>query len=101
MADDAVPRFDPNQPFEVEGAPAATGAPRFDPSTPHETEEPADDVRYAAPASAIARASFAPGIDTQIKRYAEHFNQPVTDFSIHGDRIVRKVPETGTYAFVE
>jgi hypothetical protein len=64
-------------------------------------DHPLDDVAHAAGAGTIARASLAPDIQVQLKRYAEAFKQPVSDFGIVGDHIVRRVPETGEYARVQ
>ena len=62
---------------------------------------PLDTVEQAAGPGTIARASLAPDPKVQIQRYAEAFNQPVSDFGIVGDHIVRRVPDTGQYARVE
>jgi hypothetical protein len=64
-------------------------------------DHPLDDVAHAAGAGTIARASLAPDPQVQIKRYAEAFKQPETDFGIVGDHIVRKVPGTDQYARVQ
>jgi hypothetical protein len=64
-------------------------------------ENPLDDTAHAAGAATIARASLAPDPQVQIKRYAEAFKQPVKDFAIIGDHIVRQIPGTDQYARVE
>lgn len=68
---------------------------------PEPEPEPVDERKFAAPASAIARASLATTPETQIIRYAEHFNQPVTDFKVRDGKVIRRVPETGAFALVE
>lgn len=65
------------------------------------SDKPLDDTAHAASPLTIARASLAPDPQVQIKRYAEAFNQPVEDFGVVGDHIVRRVPDTGQYARVE
>lgn len=62
---------------------------------------PLDDTEHSASAGTIARASLAADPLVQIKRYAEAFKQPVSDFGIVGEHIVRKVPGTDKYARVE
>lgn len=62
---------------------------------------PSEELPYAANQRQIARASLAPDPQTQIKRYAQSFGQPESDFSMHGDRIIRKVPQTDRYTYVE
>ncbi len=57
-------------------------------------DNPLDDVAHAASAGTIARASLPPDPQVQIKRYAEAFNQPPSDFGVVGDHIVRKLPGT-------
>lgn len=64
-------------------------------------DHPLDDIEHAAGASTIARASLAPDPQVQIKRYAEAFKQPESDFGIVGDHIVRRLPDSGQYARVE
>lgn len=72
-----------------------------DPWDDFENPKPTDEAAQHAPASAIARASLAPNPETQILRYAEHFKQSPDDFRIISGHVVRKVPETGAYAYVE
>lgn len=55
----------------------------------------------AAPRSAIARASLAPDPEVRMQRYAEHFKQPIEDFKMIGDRLVRKIPGTKRWGYVE
>lgn len=70
--------------------------------TPGSHDNPLDDTAHAANPLQIARASLAPDPHVQLKRYAEAFNQPVSDFGIVGDHIVRKIPGTkDQYARVE
>lgn len=64
-------------------------------------DHPLDDTAHAAGPGTIARASLPPDPKVQMQRYAEAFKQPLSDFGIVGDHIVRKVPETGQYARVE
>ena len=93
--------FDPNTAQPDTGFDPGTAQPNsgFDPSSAK--PQVADDRAYAASPGEIARASLAPDTSTQIKRYADYFKQPETDFSVNGGKIIRKVPEKGTYAYVE
>ena len=59
-----------------------------------------DDPALAAPNFTIARASLAPNVQDQIKRYSAHFNQPVSEFGVVGGDIVRWVPEKNVFAKV-
>ena len=59
-----------------------------------------DDPEFGAPSLMIARASLAPDVKDQIKRYAEHFNQPETEFGVVDGEIVRFVPERNAFAKV-
>ena len=65
------------------------------------SDNPLDDTAHAAGPATIARASLAPDPEVQKQRYAEAFKQPISDFGIVGDHIIRRVPETGEYARVE
>lgn len=65
---------------------------------------PIDDIEHAAGVGTTMRASLPPDPQVQIKRYAEAFNQPPSDFGIVGDHIVRRIPDgpdKGKYARVE
>lgn len=64
-------------------------------------DNPLDDEEHAAGISTIARASLAPDPTVQMKRYAEAFKQPLADFGVVDDHIVRKIPGTETYARVQ
>lgn len=68
---------------------------------PDEDIEPVDDPSLAANPKQIARASLATTPEVEMQRYAKQFGQPIEDFKLHGDKIVRKVPETGTWAYVQ
>lgn len=71
-------------------------------SAPGATQaNPLDDTAHAAGAGTIARASLAPDPQVQLKRYAEAFKQPLSDFGIVGDHIVRRIPNTDQYARVQ
>lgn len=63
-------------------------------------ENPIDDLSYGAGATTRARVSLAPDPKVQIERYAEAFKQPVSDFLLVGDHIVRKIPSSGKFARV-
>ena len=55
---------------------------------------------YFASNLAVARASLAPNVQDQIKRYAEHFNVPTGNFGVVNGQLVRYVPEANAYAAV-
>lgn len=115
----AEPDANPFDETDPRPAPGAAGANAFDETDPRPggppanspeamrdqiaQEHPVDDFSQGAPASAVARASIA-AYDPQaeVQRYATHFGQPVTDFiRTQDNKIIRKVPETGTYAYVK
>jgi hypothetical protein len=59
-----------------------------------------DDPAYAAPNLTIARASLAPDVNDQIKRYADYFGIDPKYFGVVNGEIVRWVPEQNAYAKV-
>lgn len=59
-----------------------------------------DDPQYAAPNLTIARASLAPDVNDQIKRYAFHFGVPTSHFGVANGEIVRYIPEKNALAKV-
>lgn len=65
---------------------------------------PLDDLAHAAGPLTTARAALPPDPHVQMQRYAEAFNQPISDFGIVGDHIIRRIhdgPDAGKYARVE
>lgn len=82
---------DPNvgaldQPDSVDAAPSQGGALDVQPQV-------LDEMKYAAPASAIARASLATDTPTRIKRYSKSLGIPESDFSTQDGNIIRKLGE--------
>ena len=59
-----------------------------------------DDPRLGAPNLVSVRASLAVDPKDQIKRYAEHFQQPEGHFGVINGEIVRWVPEENAFAKV-
>lgn len=62
--------------------------------------KPLDDTEHAAGPLTIARASLPPDEHVQMRRYAEAFKQPVSDFHLIDGHIIRQIPGTEQYARV-
>lgn len=59
-----------------------------------------DDPKYGASNLMIARASLAPDVNDQIKRYADHFGVDTNQFGVVNGEIVRWLPQENAYAKV-
>lgn len=115
----AEPDANPFDETDPRGAPAAATQPQptsdsesnpFDetdpaPGSPAALKLAASEAQpskdYPAPITTVAGASLPPDPNDEIQWYADHFKQPVTDFKRVNNKILRKVPEKGIWAYVD